>query len=144
MSRNYYSEINLHLVWHTKTSAPLLTADVETMVHRWIRQKLVNTKGAFVHEIGGIQTHVHACITLPPTVLISELVGQLKGGSAHEVNQRLGHGSKILQWQTGCGVVSFGTAYLDWVKAYVRNQPSHHSKGSTQDRLERITAPGES
>lgn len=26
MSRNYYSEINLHIVWHTKNSLPLLTA----------------------------------------------------------------------------------------------------------------------
>ena len=25
MSRNYYSEIHLHIVWHTKNSLPLLT-----------------------------------------------------------------------------------------------------------------------
>ena len=24
MARNYYAEINLHIVWHTKESAPLL------------------------------------------------------------------------------------------------------------------------
>ncbi len=33
MSRNYYSEINLHIVWHTKNSLPLLTPDVESLAH---------------------------------------------------------------------------------------------------------------
>ena len=34
MSRNDYSEINLHIVWHTKNSLPLLTPDVETATHQ--------------------------------------------------------------------------------------------------------------
>ena len=32
MSRNYYSEINLHLIWHAKGSLPLLTPQVEELV----------------------------------------------------------------------------------------------------------------
>src|SRR5208283_5391025 len=50
MSRNYYSEINLHLIWHTKLSLPLLTAPIEKEVHHAIRGKLINTAGAFIHE----------------------------------------------------------------------------------------------
>ena len=79
MSRNYYSEINLHLTWHTKDSLPLLTADVEPLAHRYVKQKIINTQGAFVHEIGGTETHVHVAVTVPPTLLISEFIGQLKG-----------------------------------------------------------------
>src|SRR5436309_1464873 len=29
MARNYYSEINLHIVWHTKESSPLLSPAIE-------------------------------------------------------------------------------------------------------------------
>jgi hypothetical protein len=36
-------------------------------------------------------------------------------------------------------VVSFGTADLDWVKAYIRNQREHHAQGKVHDRLERIS-----
>src|SRR6187200_800562 len=79
MSRNYYSEIYLHLTWHTKLSQPLLTPPVEQFVHRYLKQRLVGTPGVFVHELGGIETHVHLAITIAPTILISELVGQLKG-----------------------------------------------------------------
>ena len=43
MSHNYYSEINLHLNWHTKENLPLLTERVEHFVYRYLKQKIVNT-----------------------------------------------------------------------------------------------------
>src|SRR5690349_467536 len=119
MSRNYYSEINLHLVWHTKLSRPLLTPDLERMAWAALREKAAELGGIVVHEIGGTETHVHLVISIEPTVTISELVGALKGYSAHEVNRRAGLKQKMLQWQTGYGVVSFGTGDLPWVVRYV-------------------------
>jgi putative transposase len=140
MSKNYYAEINLHLPWHTKLSMPALTGRVETLTHQFIRQKLINTPGAFIHEIGGTDDHVHVVVSIAPTILISEMVGQLKGASSHDVNQRLGMGRKILVWQPGYGVVSFGTKDLEWVKSYVRDQRRHHAQGTVHDRLESITS----
>ncbi len=142
MSHNYYSEINLHVTWHTKESLPLLTPQVRDVVYRYLRQRIINTPGAFVHEIGGMETHVHLVISVPPTLLISEFVGQLKGASSHEVNDRLGMRGKKLQWQAGYGVVSFGSGDLEWVKEYVQNQEAHHSSGRVYDRLERIAEIG--
>ena len=139
MSRNYYSEINLHLTWHCKESAPLLTPQVEPVAHRLIRERIVKTPGVFVHEIGGTETHVHVAVTIPPTLLISEFVGQLKGATSHEVNEQFALRGKVLQWQAGYGVVTYGTRDLEWVAKYIRNQRAHHSAGKTEDRLERIT-----
>jgi len=140
MSRNYYSEINLHLTWHTKESTPLLTPRVEPVVHRLVRERIVETEGVFVHEIGGTENHVHVAISIAPTILISDFVGQLKGATSHEANRLLGTGGKVLQWQTGYGVVSFGTKDLGWVVEYIRRQREHHARASVSDRLERITA----
>ena len=139
MSRNYYSEINLHLVWHTKTSSPLLTPTVELIAHRCLRKRIIDTSGAYIHEIGGIENHVHLAVSIPPTLTISEWIGEIKGGSSHDVNQEVGKRQKVLQWQAGYGVVSFGTKDLEWVKAYIRNQREHHKRRSVHDRLERIT-----
>jgi REP element-mobilizing transposase RayT len=100
VSRNYYSEINLHVVWHCKLSSPLLTPQVEPLAHRFLRK--------------------------------------LKGGASHDVNQQFGR-QKVLEWQAGYGVVSFGTRDLPWVVDYIRNQREHHSRGTFHDRLERIT-----
>ncbi len=82
MSQNYYSEINLHFNWHTKENLPLITASVEPFLHRYLRRRIIDTPGLFIHEIGGTENHVHLVVTAPPTLLISEFVGQLKGASA--------------------------------------------------------------
>ena len=138
MSRNYYSEINLHATWHTKNSMSLLTPELEPVVHGHIRRRLLQTPGVFVHEIGGTETHVHVALSVAPTVLISDLIGKLKGGTSHDINQQIGRGHKVLQWQTGYGVVSFGTKDLGWVMEYVRNQKEHHARGTVFDRLEHV------
>jgi putative transposase len=95
MSRSYYSEINLHLVWHTKNSSPLLTPEVEPLAHRFLKKRIIETPGAFVHDIGGTETHVHIALSIPPTLTISEFIGQLKGGTSHDVNQSMGLHQKV-------------------------------------------------
>jgi putative transposase len=121
MSGNYYSEINLHLIWHTKESLPLISDRIEPVLYRYIRQRIINTPGIFVHEIGGTETHIHVALIIQHTIQISDFVGQLKGASSHEINQKLSERDKILQWQSGYGVVSFG-------------------QGKIHERLERINA----
>jgi len=138
MSRNYYAEINLHITWHTKESTPLLVPKIETIVHQYLRGRCIETPGVYIHEIGGIETHIHLCLSMTPTITVSDFIGQLKGSSSHDANQKFGH--KVVEWQTGYGVVSFGTRDLEWVKEYVRNQRERHGSGKIEDRLERITA----
>ena len=138
MSRNYYSEINLHIVWHTKESYPMLTPEIELQTHQFLRQRIIDTPGIFVHEIGGTNNHVHLCLTIPPVLMISGFIGQLKGASSHEINHTNPSRDKLLQWQTGYGVVSFGTKNLEWVKKYVQNQKQHHASGKVFDRFERV------
>jgi len=139
MSDNYYAEIFLHLVWHTKLSAPMLTDDVEAMVFAALREKAAKLGDVYIHELGAIPNHVHLAVGIEPTVKPSEMIGALKGYSSHEVNRRLGLGRKILEWQTGYGVVSFGRRDLPWVQDYVARQKEHHASGRVFDRLEAIT-----
>ena len=141
MSRTYYCEINLHITWHCKDSLPMLTPQAEPLAHRYVKQKIINTPGAFLHEIGGTETHVHVAVSIPPTLTISEFIGQLKGASSHDVNQQLGLRGKVLQWQAGYGVVTFGSGDLEWVRQYIRSQREHHACGKVHERLERVTEP---
>ena len=50
---------------------------------------------------------------------------------------------KILGWQSGYGVVTFGTGHLPWVRKYVRDQRKRHANGQTFDRLEWTEPPEE-
>lgn len=127
MAGHAYHEIFLHFNWHTKDNAALLRGPVEAEAHRQLAEKAARMKGVTLLEIGGTDDHVHLAIRITPTVTISELVQELKGASSHEVNRVLGQ--KVLEWQRGYGVVSFGAANLGWVRAYIRGQREHHAPG---------------
>lgn len=138
MPRNVYWELYCHLVWRTKDSAPLLTAKVEPLTHKYLTHRALQTPEVMVHAVGGIEDHIHMAVSLPPTVEIATWVGDIKGACSHEINHGpCGAGS--LAWQTGYGVVSFGRRDLPWVVDYVRRQREHHVAGRVEDRLERIT-----
>ena len=136
MARHVYSEINLHITWHVKQSLPIISPEIEPCLHKYIRSYGLRPKGVIFHEIGGTETHVHIVVSIPPTLVIADWIGKLKGASSHYVNHELVN-RKLLDWQTGYGVVSFGTKDIEWVIRYVQNQKEHHAKGSTVDRLER-------
>src|SRR5262245_15104752 len=72
VARDYYAEINLHVVWHTKLSSPALTMEVTKVVYESMRSRCLSTAGAIVHAIGGIEDHVHVALSIPPTLLISQ------------------------------------------------------------------------
>jgi putative transposase len=135
MSSHVYHEIFLHFNWHTKNNAALLRGHVEEETHRQIVEKACRVNGVSLIELGGTDDHVHLAVRIAPAVTISELVRELKGASSHEANAAFGQ--KILEWQRGYGVVSFGPGNLDWVREYIRRQRGHHSKGSAIERLER-------
>jgi putative transposase len=137
MSSHVYHEIFLHLNWHTKLSMPLLNPALEERVYDRFTERITNTKGTWLHGIGGTATHVHLAVSIEPSVTISELVQTLKGGTSHDLNSQTN--DKILQWQRGYGVVSFGKNNLPWIQRYIARQKEHHATGKTHERLEWVS-----
>ena len=109
----------------------MIREQMEGPLHQFIKDRVIKTDGAYFHAIGGIETHIHLVTTVMPSLHIDEWIGQLKGASSHEFG-------KHLQWQTGYGVVSFGSRDLQWVVNYVNKQRERHTRGIVSDRLERI------
>ena len=138
MPRNVYWELFYHFVWRTKDDAPLLTASVEPLAHRFLIHRALQTPEAMVHAVGGIEDHIHLAASLPPTVEIAKWIGDIKGACSHEINHGP-CGPGALAWQSGYGVVSFGKRDLPWVVAYIKRQREHHASGRIEERLERIT-----
>jgi len=135
MSSHAYSEIYLHITWHTKDNIPFIDESIEKPLYDFLRVRCSESPGVFCHAIGGARDHVHLCISAPPDLLISEWIGKVKGASSHYVNSEVK--PKSLQWQNGYGVVSFGKNNLKFVKNYVENQKEHHRVGKVYFRLER-------
>ena len=141
MRQNVYSEINFHINWHTKHDIPVLVGQIEDRLYHYLRHRIVTTPNVVLHAMGGTADHLHVAVTVPPALPIADWIGELKGASAHYINHEIAR-RKALEWQTGYGIVSFGTKDLAWVVRYVENQKAHHARGSTVERLERILARG--
>lgn len=139
MARRFDREINLHMVWRVKGDVPTLKGDIERHVQQHLRARALDEPLLVCHAIGGTDDHVHMAVTIPPTLTISEWIGRLKGDSSHYINHRIAN-RKLLEWQEGYGVVSFGTKDLPWVLDYVRTPREHHAKDKAHDRLERLSS----
>ncbi len=81
MPRNVYAEIHLHITWHTKRNDSLIVDDIERQLYQYLSRRIAEAEEVSLHAIGGVADHVHLAVTVPPTLHVSDWIGQLKGAS---------------------------------------------------------------
>ena len=74
MSRNAYFDLDVHVVWHTKNSAPLLNEAIRARVYAYLERRLRETPDVKLHAIGGTATHVHLAAGISPAILIAHTI----------------------------------------------------------------------
>lgn len=75
--------------------------------------------------------------SIPPSLSIADFVKNLKGSSAHYLNNDLPDSGSKFSWQRGYGIFSLGGKQLAQAVDYVRNQKAHHVQGTIVASLER-------
>jgi len=53
MIENSCSEINLHIIWQTRTNLPLIKSGIESRLYAVLKHKIVITGGVRLHALGG-------------------------------------------------------------------------------------------
>ena len=119
----------VHAAWSTWDRLPLLVGEMERRVHRAISAKCTEI-GAEVVALGGVEDHVHLLISLPPTIPLSRLIGEIKGASSHLANHDARVQDHFFKWQGAFGATSVSPRALGDVKAYIMNQKAHHQEQS--------------
>jgi putative transposase len=132
-----YWQLFYHIVWTTKNRMPILTPDVEPIVHGFLRSKAVGLE-ATVFALNGVADHVHIVVAIPPKIAVAKFIGQIKGVAATRFNKS-GLDAAPLSWQSEYGVFSFDGKRLPNYIAYVEHQKEHHAQGTTIPVLERTT-----
>jgi putative transposase len=130
-------QLYYHVVWSTDRRLPLISPQIESQVHEIVR--LVATRhGVTVHAVGGTEDHIHLVIEAPPTVMLSRVIGRIKGASSREINRQLmSDDGQTFSWQAEYGVLSFAQRQLETVCRYVANQRERHQRGQVREALER-------
>lgn len=124
-----------HIIWATKEREPLITAEVEPVLFDAIRQK-GHELGCDVLAINGISDHVHAAVSIPPTLTIADWMKHIKGASSRVINESQMETTARFRWQRGYGVLTVGERHLPMVLEYITKQKEHHSKGTLYAALE--------
>jgi putative transposase len=116
-----YSRTFFHIVWTTKNRHPRI-GELEQEI---IRRSLTSTfddMDVIPQAVGYMPDHVHVIVSIPPKIVVADLVRRMKGASAPAVNQdrpRLEQPS--FGWKDEYGVHTFGEKALPDVISYVEN-----------------------
>jgi putative transposase len=102
----------------------------------------VKKRGGWLILHNAMPDHTHMLVRLPPTVRISDFLGEVKGAAAYRVNHDLRPKFK-LRWQEGYGILSLRRAELPKVSRYIDQQEEHHRKGTLSALLERMEIEGD-
>ena len=123
---NTYTSLHYHVVFSTKNRYPWLTLEIEQRVWSFIGGVAREHKMTAI-QVGGIEDHIHALVTAPPTICPSEIAKYLKGESSLWIHRQFS-GLKSFSWQDGYAAFSVSKSNIQQVIQYIRNQREHHRK----------------
>lgn len=119
------NQVWIHAVWSTKYRNAFIVPEVEARVYELIKDQFAQT-GCKLIAVNGMDDHIHCLFLLDLKKSLAEIMNQVKGRTAYEINQKRMLDQKF-QWQTGYGVFSVKTKEVKRVETYIKNQKHHHS-----------------
>jgi REP element-mobilizing transposase RayT len=123
----------IHLIFSTKNRERLLADDIRPELHAYLGGILRGLDSPAI-EINTEPDHAHILFTLSRTQTLSDVVSHLKRGSSVWLKTKSKSYSKF-HWQNGFGAFSVSQSAVDEVRAYIRNQATHHQKVAFQDEF---------
>ena len=139
MMRRPYVHLFCHLVWGTWDRLPLIGCDAEPRLYGALQDKL-RELDCMPIAVGGVEDHVHVLCQFPPTIAISYLVQQLKGGSSHLMTHEV-LGRDEFKWQGGYGAFTLHRDLVPEVRDYILAQKQHHADRHLWEDYERTWLP---
>ena len=138
---NTYTSLHYHVIFSTKNREPWLLPTIEQRVWKFIGGIARKHKMTAL-QVGGIEDHIHALVTAPPTLAPSQIAQFLKGGSSKWIHEEFPLLSQF-GWQDGYGAFTVSKSNIPDVVSYIQNQREHHRKRTFQEEyLEFLRANG--
>ncbi len=108
------ASILIHVIFSTKKRQPMILPQIMQELHLYM-VGIAQAHGSRVHEIGGIEDHVHLLISLPRTLPLSNLIENIKKGSSKWIKTQ-GNQYVDFAWQSGYGAFSIGFSTYEHLK----------------------------
>ncbi|MCW3104730.1 MAG: Transposase family [Bacteroidetes bacterium] len=123
---NTYSQIYIQIVFAVKLRQNLIIEANRIELQKFI-YGITEKRGTKMLAIYCMPDHTHIFVGLPPSVLLSDLVRDIKSASSKFINNKKWVKGKF-EWQHGFGAFSYSHSHIDAVVKYILNQAEHHRK----------------
>jgi REP element-mobilizing transposase RayT len=121
---NTYSQIYIQVVFAVKGRQNLISKDNREELHKYITG-IIQNRGQKLIAIFCMPDHTHVFIGMKPSMLLSDLVRDIKANSTKFINDRKWIKGNF-SWQEGFGAFSYSNSHVDNVVNYILNQEEHH------------------
>ena len=76
-----YTKLLYHILFATLHRRPSIGVEIRPRLHQYVGG-IIRGLGGIGLQIGGIEDHIHALASVPPTMAVSDFVGKLKANSS--------------------------------------------------------------
>jgi putative transposase len=114
-----------HFIWSTKNRQPWIVPELEQHLFDSIRSKVIGLD-ARVLAVNACRDHIHLVASVPPTISLSNFIGQVKGISSLRINES-GLLPMKFNWQEEYSVFSLDETSLSACIFYTEKQKEHHA-----------------
>ena len=125
---NTFSQLYVQVVFAVKNRESLIHKNNREELQKYI-SGIIENRNAKLLAIYCMPNHTHILIGLKPSVLLSDLVRDIKAGSSKFINEKRWIKEKF-NWQEGFGAFSYSHSQIGNVIRYINKQETHHQKKS--------------
>ena len=133
-----WHQLYYHFAWGTNDRQPLIDRDKRPELLRILAEEVSKRSGILI-RVNAMPDHAHLLVRLTPNILVSDFIGEVKGGSSYRYNREASP-RFTLKWQEGYGVLTLREGEVDGVSRYIDNQEDHHRTQKLSHLLEILQA----
>ena len=138
---NTYTCLHYHVLFSTKNRERWLVPEIEQCVWRFIGG-IARAHRMTALQVGGVEDHIHALVTAPPTIAPCQIAQFLKGDSSKWIHEEFST-LRNFGWQDGYAAFTVSKSNIPQLIKYIQNQRAHHRKKTFQEEyLEFLRANG--
>ena len=115
-----YQHNPVHVVFSTKERRKLIPKESRKDLWAYLAG-ICKKQKIFLHEIGGMEDHLHMLIQIPLTLAFCDAMQELKTSSSRWMGL-------TFAWQRGFGIFGVSASNVGAVVRYIRTQEAHHRK----------------
>ena len=86
-------------------------------------------------QIGGVEDHAHALVSLKSKHRLDYFLRDLKADSSEWIHKEI---TRKFEWQKGYGAFSVSPIAIEAVRAYIVNQRNHHARVDFKAEIHRF------